>query len=102
MKCFGIVLVLALAGCSFGQGFKDELLRQLPGVAADAVDAKLGPNFKELSAGLKDVGGKIPQPKGPVDEGLGYSLGALVAYTLGSSVKGLIRAKFGGKGDKEA
>lgn len=91
------ILALAAGGCGFGAGFRDEGIRQAGGIVAeevaDAVKDRLGDDFRELSEGLKDIPGKLPEPSSPVNEGLGYTLGALAAYIVGSLGKGLIRSR---------
>lgn len=98
------VLVLgSLGGCSFARGFADTGAKMAGEISADAlgevVDAKLGDDFKELSEAVKSIPGSIPPPPAddPMKEGLGYTLGGLVAYIVGSFGKGMIREKLGKK-----
>ena len=96
-----LCLVVTLAGCGFAQGFRDKSLAMAGEITADAlgdiVDAKLGNDFKELSTALSTIPGSIPKPKTPVEDGIGYTLGGLLAYLIGSMGKGYVRSKLGEK-----
>jgi len=93
-----LMTAVGLSGCGFAQGFRDEGLRQVAGLAADEVDKRLGDDFKELGEGLREIPGHFPK-KDPVSDTAGYGLGALLAYVLGSAGKGFLRARMG-KNDK--
>lgn len=92
MKKYAVVAVLALAmgGCGFAQGFRDESARQLAEIAAEEVSDRLGDDFKDVVTGIKGVGDSMPK-KDPVNDGLLYTLGGLAAYIVGSFGKGKIR-----------
>lgn len=87
-----LVLVFTLGGCGFAQGFRDESARQLAEFAASEVERKLGDEFSGVSEALKGVGESIPK-KEPLNDGLLYTLGGLVAYVVGSYGKGKIRER---------
>lgn len=101
-----LAFAVTLSGCGFFQGFRDQGLKMAGEMTAEAlgdvVDAKLGDNFKELSGALATIPASIPKPpqKGPVEEGIGYTLGGLLAYIVGSMGKGYLRAH--SKGGKDA
>jgi hypothetical protein len=91
--------LLALTGCAgardFGRGFRDTGAQMAGEIAADQlaeiVEAKLGDDFKDVSEALGKLPSQLPQPPGPVDQGLMYSLGGLLAYIVGSFGKGALR-----------
>lgn len=95
MLCVGL---LAVVGCvparQFGAGFRDRGLEMAGDIAADelaeVVDKRLGEDFKEVKDILNQLPSQLPK-KGPVEEGLMYSLGGLLAYVVGSIGKGYIR-----------
>lgn len=82
------LLLLALAGCGFGQGFRDGLTSEAPAAIADAIDKKLGDNFSELSDTVRN----IPKPSAPADNTVGYGLGVLIATVLANALKGGVRS----------
>jgi len=96
LLCVGL---LGLIGCAqareFGRGFADRGAQMAGEIAADElaelVDKRLGDDFGKVSEALKGLPGQIPTPPGPVDQGLLYSLGGLLAYIVGSFGKGAIR-----------
>lgn len=91
-----LVVPLALVLCSgcqgFGQGFRDESARQLAEITGEVVEKKLGDDFKEVSDGLKKLPDGLPKDS-PAQDGALYTLGAIVAYVIGSAGKGLLRSK---------
>ena len=98
MKALLCVGLLGLIGCAqareFGRGFADRGAQMAGEIAADElaelVEKRLGDDFKGVGDALGKIPGQIPQPS-PVDQGLLYSLGGLLAYIVGSFGKGAIR-----------
>jgi hypothetical protein len=88
-----VALCVSLAGCGFMQdfqkGFSGSALEQVRDVAVEAVDAKYGDKFDDIEDALADI--PLTPPKKEDESGLGYVLGALVAYVIGSVAKGKIR-----------
>ena len=94
MKILLVVPVaLLLVGCQgFAQGFRDESARQLADITADVIEKKLGDDFKDVSDGLKKLPDQLPKDT-PAQDGALYTLGAIVAYIVGSAGKGFLRSK---------
>lgn len=95
MRLASLVFVaISLVGCQgFGQGLRDEGARQIAELAAEQVDERLGDDFKELGSALREIPAKIPEAPQPVRDTIAYSLGALVAYVIGSAGKGYLRSR---------
>lgn len=98
MRTVWVVLALGmLGGCvparEFGAGFRDEMARQSADVMADAMDAKLGDDFKELSEAVREIPKNIPQ-NNPADGTLWGGLGTLAALVLSNAIRGGVRKKF--------
>lgn len=99
MKFVCVAGLLSLTGCAgahqFGRGFADRGAQMAGEIAADElaelVDARLGDDFSKVRDALSTIPGQIPQPPSPVDQGLMYSLGGLLAYIVGSFGKGALR-----------
>jgi hypothetical protein len=110
MKILLIVpMVLLLGGCQsapvrqFMEGFTSEGKEQLKSIAGEvveskigeAIDRKLGPNvsaeFKKAIEGIPKP--EKPEPADPTKTTGLATLGALVAYIIGSYGKGVIRDK---------
>jgi hypothetical protein len=106
--CAMAVLCVALTGCgAFGQGFRDESLKQLgegvAGAVADTLDERLGSRLDGIGEVMRELPGRLPAPapRDPAGEGALYGLGALLAYIVGSVGKGYLRAKLA-KRDEES
>lgn len=91
-----------LSGCGFGAGFRDGMQDHgaalMADTVADAIDKKLGDNFKELSDSVRTIPTGIPKPEKPEDNTLGYTLGTLAALIVSNVLRGGVRlAKEKGK-----
>lgn len=99
------ILALATGGCAtdFGHGFRDGLAREGAAMTADAVadaiDKKLGDDFKEVADGLRGLPGQFPKPPDPKDNSTAYTVGTFLALLLANGIKGGVR-HFGGKKEK--
>lgn len=95
------MLALGVGGCAaardFSSGFTDEAWKQGANIAADAVEKKLGHDFSDLSGRIDAL--PKPQKRDPSSDTIWYGIGGLAAYILGSLGKGLLRSKFGPKGE---
>jgi hypothetical protein len=95
--------VLVLCSCQtaggkqFIEGFTREATSQLAEASADALDKKLGDEFKGLTDTVRGIPAGIPQGPGAGELGLLGTLGMLAAKLIGDSVKGAVRSKFGKK-----
>ena len=94
MKTLALAVLVALgAGCTqareFSRGFADEASRQAFDIGLSALETKLGGKIDSMP--------RPAPPPSPQEQGTWATLGALVAYALGSVGKGMIRAKMEGK-----
>lgn len=85
----GILVLACLGGCGFAQGFRDESARQAAEIAAEYAIGKVGGDVAERINDFKDA---LPK-KEPINDGLLYSAGALLAYVVGSYGKGKLRER---------
>lgn len=102
MKKLALVVLFVpfvLAGCqtaggkAFIDGFTREAASQLADASADALDKKLGDDFKGLGDTVREIPKGLPQAPNAGELGLLGTLGMLAAKLIGDGVKGFVRSK---------
>lgn len=63
-------------------------MSESPGILADAIDKKLGDDFRDLSDTIRS----IPKPPAPEDNTVGYGIGTLIAMIAANALKGGLRS----------
>ena len=93
----GVIPVLSgcqtAGGKAFIDGFTREATSQLAEASADALDKKLGDDFKGLSDTVREIPKGLPKSPDAGTLGLLGTLGMLAAKLAGDAVKGFVRTK---------